>query len=103
MLIQKFSAVLILIATILTSEAARAEDDGTSAIFTYGNTCENLGQLSRVELVGITHKTYSEQFAIFCKPDSVYRCDDYNSVLLGLGRLEDNGRGSCRYLPNGEN
>lgn len=101
MIIQRLSSALILVSTLLASEAARADDNEASySVFTYGDTCENLGQLSRVELVGITHQTYSEQFAIFCKPDSVYRCEDYDSALVGLGRLEDNGRGSCRYLPN---
>lgn len=102
---KRVASVLLLMAIGFASEPARAEDEGEipdrdSIIFEYGQTCENLGQLSRVELVGITHRTYEENFALFCRPDSVYRCEDYNSLLVGLGRLEDNGRSSCRYLPD---
>lgn len=99
MFIRRIVFASIVLSTLLASEAARAEGDPPASIFNYGETCENLGQLSRVELVGITHETYAEQFGTFCKPDSVYRCNDYDSVLVGLGSLEDNGRGSCRYLP----
>ncbi|RZA27243.1 MAG: hypothetical protein EOP10_00795 [Proteobacteria bacterium] len=104
----RFSSALFLLSLALLSESARAQSDelmpdrGNEKIYEYGQTCENLGQLSRVELVGITHIAYSEHFAIFCKPDSVYRCDDYSPVLVGLGRLEDNGRGSCRFNANAE-
>lgn len=105
MLIKRLSSVFCLFAIALGADAARAEsedilmpDQGAIINFEYGKSCEELGQLSRVELVGVTHQTYSEQFSLFCKPDSVYRCNDYNSVLIGLGRLEDNGRGSCRFV-----
>ena len=105
MIRKRVAGGLLLLFVCFASEPVRAEGEGSrvdrdSIIFEYGQTCENLGQLSRVELSGITHRTYVENFPIFCRPDSVYRCEDYNALLVGLGRLEDNGRSSCRYLPD---
>jgi hypothetical protein len=106
---RRLGSALLLLSLAFSAESARAQTDQAmpdqehlDSIFSYGQGCESLTQLSRVELVGITHDAYSENFALFCKPDNVYRCDEYTPVLAGLGRLEDNGRGSCRYLPNAD-
>jgi len=95
-------ASLIVCAGYLSGPTAAAQSDGYEmeaiTVFQYGESCSQLAQLSRVEIVGITHSAYAEQFQDFCKPDSVYRCEDYNASLAGLGSLEENGT-SCRYLP----
>jgi hypothetical protein len=102
MTFQSLHTFVFVFASLMTGQTALAQSEGTDTeavkIFAYGESCAQLGQLSRVELVGITHSAYAEQFALFCKPDSVYRCDDYNAYVAGLGSLEDNGM-SCRYLP----
>lgn len=103
MFIKHLSKVVFVLAALLTGETLIAQSDSSEVeaikIFAYGESCAQLGQLSRVELVGVTHPTYEEQFSNFCKPDSVYRCDDYNALVTGLGKLEDNGQ-YCRYLPS---
>lgn len=102
MYFKPLSTLAFVLAGLLSGPTAMAqsEESGVEAIkiFAYGESCAQLGQLLRVELVGITHPTYEEQFSNFCKPDSVYRCDDYNALVTGLGKLEDNGQ-YCRYLP----
>jgi len=103
MLLKSLSSFAFVATSLLTGHSAIAQDSGSEIeavkIFSYGESCAQLGQLTRVELVGITHPTYAEQFSNFCKPDSVYRCDDYNALVNGLGKLEDNGQ-YCRYLPS---
>lgn len=101
MSITSLPTFVFVVASLLSGQSAMAQSEDSDIeaikIFAYGESCAQLGQLSRVELVGITHPTYSEQFSNFCKPDSVYRCDDYNALVAGLGRLEENGL-SCRYV-----
>ena len=103
MTFQTLHTAVFVIASLMTGQTAIAQSEGTEIeaikIFEYGESCAQLGQLTRVEIIGITHKAYEEQHAMFCKPDSVYRCDDYNALVTGLGKLEDNGM-ACRYLPN---
>ncbi len=88
---------------MLSGQTAFAQSEGKDIeairIFQYGESCGQLAQLSRVELLGVTHPAYAEQFFDFCKTDGVYRCDDYNALLAGVGQLEDNGPTNCRYIP----
>ena len=91
------------LATLFHMQIATAQDDVrelvVEKVFSYGESCSQLAQLTRVEIIGITHSAYSEQFFDFCKTDNVYRCEDYNALLAGAGTLEDNGQSTCRYLP----
>ncbi|MBC7660689.1 MAG: hypothetical protein H7249_13420 [Chitinophagaceae bacterium] len=96
------SMVFVLV-NLFSARAVIAQEDirdlVVEKVFEYGGACAQLAQLTRVELTGVTHVAYSEQFFEFCKADNVYRCEDYNTLLAGMGTLEDNGQSSCRYLP----
>ena len=100
---KSISSYAFVLANLLAGNAAIAQDEvrelTVEKVFEYGESCAQLAQLTRVELIGITHPAYVEQFFDFCKPDNIYRCEDYNALLAGVGQLEDNGQSSCRYLP----
>ena len=102
MILFRVRAFILAAASLSSGQiAAQTEEreETPELIFRYGESCDQLAQLSKVEIAGITHPAYGEQFNIFCKTESVYRCADYGALLFGQGTLEDNGPTSCRYLP----
>ena len=86
-----FRFILVFMGLVAPQETLLAHTD-----FAYGDDCQQLGQLSQRELRSITHKAYKDYFSQFCRPEGVYSCQDYNALLEGIGRLEENNEGSCR-------
>lgn len=90
---------LVLLLSLLPTPTLLAQDAGDGLnVFSYGDSCGQLAQLTRQEIASVTHPAHTEHFTQFCSPDGVYGCADYDALLEGAGQLEDSGQGQCRLV-----
>lgn len=70
-------------------------------VFTYGNSCEYLVELSAKEIKSLLHVSNKEHFKYFCLKEFHYDCKDYEPLLLGLGKLQPSPyEGVCQVIIN---
>ena len=103
-------AIVLVLGWLYLEAIARAETEealpvfvnegNESAAFYFGTSCALLADLGAQEVRGLVNGSNQEYFVAFCRPENLYVCSDYNSLLRGHGVLEEtSSQGSlCRFV-----